>query len=146
MRFMLLMIPKGYESAHSDAMPDARAVERIAQYNNSMQKAGVLLSLDGLHPPSSGARVTFAAGRPEVMDGPFPGVEETLGGYWMIDVKSRDEAIEWAKRCPASQQEIIEVRRVQELSDFPGDVQKAATGLTDIQKHSERHRVSHQPF
>ena len=74
------------------------------KYNEALQKAGVLLALDGLHPPSMGARVTFAGGKPKVTDGPFAEAKEVLGGYWMIQVKSREEAIEWATRCPASRE------------------------------------------
>jgi len=118
MRFMMLMIPKGYEKAAPGAMPDAKAVAAMMKYNESLQKAGVLLSLEGLHPPSMGARVSFAAGKPKVTDGPFAEAKEVLGGYWMIQVKSREDAIEWAKRCPASGNEVIEIRQVQELSDF----------------------------
>ena len=126
MRFMLLMIPKGYESAAPGAVPDAAAVAAMAKYNETLTKAGVLLALDGLHPPSMGARVSFSQGKPTVTDGPFPETKEVLGGYWMIQVGSKQEAIEWARRCPASDNEVIEVRQVQELSDFPADVQKAA--------------------
>jgi hypothetical protein len=118
MRFMMLMIPKGYEKAGPGAMPDPKAVAAMMKYNEDLQKAGVLLALDALHPPATGARVTFAGGKPKVTDGPFAEAPETLGGYWMIQVKSRDEAIEWAKRCPASGNETIEVRQVQEASDF----------------------------
>jgi hypothetical protein len=134
MRFMMLMIPKGYEEAAPGTMPDAKAVEAMMKYNTALQKAGVLLALDGLHPPSMGARVTFADGRPKVTDGPFAEAKEVLGGYWMIDVKSREEAIEWAKRCPASPNEMIEIRQVQEMSDFPADVQKAAAGFEAMHK------------
>ena len=98
MRFMMLMIPKGYEAAPPGTVPDVTAVEAMMKYNESLQKAGVLIALDGLHPPSMGARVSFAGRRPKVSEAPFPGVREVLGGYWMIRVKSRDEAIEWAKR------------------------------------------------
>lgn len=132
MRFMMLMIPGGYENAAPGAMPDARAVAEMAKYNQSMQEAGVLLALDGLHPPSMGTRVAFSGGKPRVIDPPFPGVNETLGGYWMIQVKSKEEAIEWASRCPASGSETIEVRQVQELSDFPVDVQEAATDFSGM--------------
>jgi hypothetical protein len=125
MRFMMLMIPKGYESASPGTMPDAKAVAAMMKYNEELQKAGVLLALDGLHPPSVGARVTFAGGKPKVTDGPFAEAKEVLGGYWMIQVKSKEEAIEWAKRCPASGNETIEVRQVQEFADFPTDVQEA---------------------
>jgi hypothetical protein len=128
MRFMMLMIPKGYEAAAPGTVPDVKAVEAMARYNQSLQEAGVLLALDGLHPPSEGVRVSFAGGKPIVTGGPFPGVKEVLGGYWLIRVGSKEEAIEWAARCPASDNEIIEVRQVQELSEFPDDVRKAAGG------------------
>ena len=89
MRFMMLMIPKGYEKAAPGTMPDAKAVAAMMRYNESLQKAGVLLGLEGLHPPSTGARVTFAGGKPTVIDGPFIETKEVLGGYWMIQVKSK---------------------------------------------------------
>ncbi|MBB6094119.1 hypothetical protein HNQ60_003000 [Povalibacter uvarum] len=132
MRFMMLMIPKGYESAPAGTMPDAKAVEAMMKYNESLQRAGVLLALDGLHPPSMGARVSFAGGKPKVTDGPFAEAKEVLGGYWMIQVKSREEAIQWASRCPGGPNEVIEIRQVQELSDFPEDVQRAAAGLPEL--------------
>src|SRR5512147_2043228 len=134
MRFMMLMIPKGYATAAPGAMPDAKSVAAMMKYNESLQKAGVLLALDGLHPPSMGARVAFPGGKPKVTDGPFAEAKEVLGGYWMIQVKSREEAIEWASRCPASENEIIEIRQVQEFSDFPSDVQKAAAGFVEMQE------------
>jgi hypothetical protein len=133
MRFMMLMIPKGYESAKPGTMPDAERVAAMMKYNESLQKAGVLLALDGLQPPSMGARVTFAGGKPKVTDGPFAEAKEVLGGYWMIQVKSKEEAIQWATRCPGSENEIIEVRQVHEMSDFPADVQKAAADFTELQ-------------
>jgi hypothetical protein len=136
MRFMMLMIPKGYETAKPGTMPDAKAVEAMMKYNESLQKAGVLLALDGLHPPSMGARVSFEGGKPQVTDGPFAEAKEVVGGYWMIQVKSRDEAIEWAKRCPGSPNELIEIRQVVEMSDFPKDVKKAAAGFEALQAKS----------
>jgi hypothetical protein len=136
MRFMMLMIPKGYEKAEPGAMPSAEAVAAMMKYNESLQKAGVLLALDGLHPPSMGARITFKGGKPKVTDGPFAEAKEVLGGYWMIQVKSRGEAIEWASRCPGSENEMIEVRQVQEMSDFPADVQEAASGFAEMQNRS----------
>jgi len=132
-RFMMLMIPRGYESAAPGTVPDAKAVEAMMEYNEALQKAGVLLSLDGLHPPSMGARVSFAGGKPKVAKGPFADVGEVLGGYWMIQAASLDEAIAWAKRCPAGENEIIELRQVQELADFPEDVQAVAGKLTEMQ-------------
>jgi hypothetical protein len=130
---MLLMIPKGYESAEPGAMPDAKKVAAMMKYNESLQEAGVLLALDGLHPPSMGARVSFAGGKAKVIDGPFAEAKEVLGGYWMIQVRSREEAIEWASRCPGSENEVIEVRQIQEMSDFPADVQEAAAGFSELQ-------------
>ena len=129
MRFMMLMIPKGYEKAEPGAMPDASAVAAMMKYNESLQRAGVLLALDGLHPPSMGARVSFAGGKSTVTDGPFAEAKEVIGGYWMIQVKSKQEAIEWASRCPASHDCVVEIRQVQEFSDFPADVQEAAATL-----------------
>ncbi len=140
MRFMLLMIPKGYEKAAPDAAPSAEAVEAMTKYNEMLRKAGVLLSLDGLHPQSTGARVTFSgAGKPTVTDGPFIETREAIGGYWMIDVKSKAEAIEWASRCPA-QDATIEVRQVFELSEFPADVQEVAARFPELRAQSEQRR------
>jgi hypothetical protein len=132
MRFMLLVIPKGYETAKPGTVPDAEGVARMMKFNESLQKAGVLLALDGLHPPSMGARVTFQGGKATVHDGPFAEAKEMLGGYWMIQVRSKEEAVEWATRCPMADNEIIEVRQVQEMTDFPEDVQQAASGFSEM--------------
>jgi hypothetical protein len=126
MRFMMLVIPKGYEKAPAGTTPDAKLVEAMSKYNQSLKQAGVLLALDGLHPPSMGARVTFSGGKATVKDGPFAEAKEVLGGYWMIQAKSKEEAIEWARRAPMPDGEVIEIRQVREMSDFPPDVQKAA--------------------
>jgi hypothetical protein len=123
MRFMMFMIPNVREE---DWMPSAEAVAAMSKYNESLTKAGVLLSLDGLQPPSKGARVSFSGGKPRTIDGPFTEAKEVIGGYWMIQVKSKAEAVEWASRCPAADGDVIEVRQVFELSDFPPDVQRAA--------------------
>ena len=134
MRFMMLMIPLGYETAAPDVQLDPERVKAMMKYNEALQEAGVLIALDGLHPPSAGARVSFATGKPVVTDGPFTEAKEVLGGYWMIDVKSREEAIAWASKCPASENEIIEIRQVQEMSDFSDEVQQAAEGFAELQK------------
>ncbi len=94
MRFMMLMIPKGYETAEPGVMPDAEGVEKMMKYNEELQKAGILLSLEGLHPPSMGARVTFAGGKPTVTDGPFAEAKEVLGGYALMKAGSKAEVIE----------------------------------------------------
>ncbi|SFH87684.1 YciI family protein [Bradyrhizobium sp. Gha] len=134
MRFMMLMIPLGYESAPADVQLDPERVAAMMRYNEALKDAGVLITLDGLHPPSTGARVSFATGAPVVTDGPFAESKEVLGGYWMIEVASREEAIAWAKKCPASVNEVIEIRQVQEMSDFPPDVQAAAAGFHDLKQ------------
>lgn len=132
MRFMLLMIPNGYEKAAPGTTPDAKGVEAMMKYNESLRKAGVLLALDGLHPQSAGARVTFSGGRPMVTDGPFIETKEAVGGYWVIQVNSKAEAVTWASRCPADNA-VIEVRQVFEVSDFPADVQKVAATFPELQ-------------
>jgi len=136
MRFMMLMIPKGYESATPGTLPDAKSVEAMMKYNESLQKAGILLALDGLHPPSMGARISFPGGKAKVTDGPFAEAKEVLGGYWMIQVKNRDEAIAWASRCPAGENETIEIRQVMELAEFPEDVQAVAQKYPEMQPHA----------
>ena len=138
MRFMMLMIPLGYERAPPDVQLDPERVAAMMRYNEALKEAGVLITLDGLHPPSMGARVSFAGGKPVVTDGPFAESKEVLGGYWMIDVASRDEAIAWAQQCPASDNEIIEIRQVQEMGDFPDAVREAAAGLADLQQAGRR--------
>lgn len=126
MRFMMLVIPKAYEHAGADFVPPADLVAKMTKYNDSLTRAGVLLSLDGLHPPARGTRVSFSGGKARVTDGPFTEAKELIGGYWMIQVKSKDEAVEWAKRAPMLDGDVIEVRQVQEISEFPPEVQKAA--------------------
>ena len=134
MRFMMLVLPKGYATAAPGAMPDAKLVERMMAYNKSLGEAGVLLALDGLHPPSTGARVAFAGGKPKATNGPFADVKEVVGGYWMIQVRSKAEAIEWASRAPMADGDVIEIRQVQEMSDFSPEVQAAAAGFADLKK------------
>jgi hypothetical protein len=126
MRFIMLMIPQECDKAAPDTLPDAKMVAEMSKYNEALTRAVVLLALDGLHPPSMGARVSFSGGKATATDGPFSEAKEVLGGYWLIQVKSKEEAVEWAKRCPAGEHAVIEVRRVQEMSDFSPEVQQAA--------------------
>ena len=126
MRFMVLMYPS--ENAEKGALPDPKVFEAMMKYNDELAKAGVLLSLDGLQPTSKGARITWNAGKPIVTDGPFTEGKEIIGGYWMIQVKSKDEAIEWCKRIPPHDARKVELRQVFEMTDFPAEVQKAAEG------------------
>jgi hypothetical protein len=123
MRFMMLVIGKGYETAASDAAPNVEDFSRMMEFNKSLEKAGVLLAMDGLTPPSTGARISFNNNKATVTDGPFAEAKETIGGYWIIQARSREEAIEWAKRAPMGNDAIIEVRQIRGLADFSTDVQ-----------------------
>lgn len=123
MRFMMFMYP---EIQEDDWTPSAEDVGAMSRYNEELRKAGMLLALDGLHPPAEGATVSFDGDRKAtVTDGPFAEAKEVVGGYWLIQARSKDEAVEWASRCPGERCR-IEVRRVFEMEDFPQDVQEAA--------------------
>jgi hypothetical protein len=151
MRFMMFMIPPEYQSnapsekkAGENFAPPAEAVEAMMKYNEELAKAGILLSLDGLHPLLKGARITFEGGRTSVTDGPFIEAKDVIGGYWMIDVKSKDEAVEWAKRCPAVKVDsgaVVEVRQVFEESEFPEDIRKIADNKT-IKEELARRKIN----
>jgi hypothetical protein len=119
---MMLMIPN---IPDEQWMPSVEAVTAMTKYNEELTTAGVLLAVDGLHPPSTGVRVSFPDGKATVTDGPFAEAKEVIGGYWLIDVKSKEEAVEWAKRCPGGEREVVEVRPVFEMDDFPPEIQKA---------------------
>ena len=124
-RFMMLMYPNVSEEQYEEGVR-AEDAGAMAKFNQTLIQAGVLLALDGLHPASKGARVTLAGGRTTITDGPFTEAKELVGGYWLIDVKSKEEAVEWASRAPIDEGDVIEVRQVFELSDFDEDVQQAA--------------------
>lgn len=151
MRFMMFMIPPEYQQnaspkqkADANFAPPKEAVEAMMKYNEELAKAGVLLSLDGLHPLLKGARVAFKNGKTTVTDGPFAEAKEVVGGYWLVDVKSKEEAVEWAKRCPAVKVDsgaIIEVRQIFEMSEMPAEVQKAGESRI-VQEALEGHRRS----
>ena len=137
MKFMMMMIPRVYqpntpaaEKAGEGFAPPADAVEKMMKFNEELTRAGALIALDGLHPAAKGARVAFSGGKPKVTDGPFIESKEVIGGYWIIQAKSKEEAVEWARRCPAANGDVIEIRQVFEMSDFPADVQKAADNPT----------------
>jgi hypothetical protein len=121
MRFMILMIPnvyRGNKKLDPNFAPTADKVEPMGKFNNELTKAGALIACDGLHPLTRGARVSFAGGKASVTDGPFVETKEVLGGYWMIKAKSKEEAVNWMKRCPAEDGDIIEIRQVFEAEDF----------------------------
>ncbi|NLT06993.1 MAG: YciI family protein [Solirubrobacterales bacterium] len=127
MRFMLFMLPGGELRETGEwEPPTAAAVAEMTRFNEALVGAGVLLAADGLHPPSVGARVACRDGAKTVVDGPFAESKEVVGGYWLIDVRSRAEAVEWASRCPLEEGDVIEIRQVYEMSDFPAEVQAAA--------------------
>jgi len=122
MRFMMFMRP---EIGEEEWNPTAEDVAEMSRYNEELRKAGMLLALDGLHPPAEGALIKFGeGGETTVTDGPFAEAKEVVGGYWLIQARSKEEAVEWAKRCPGENC-AIEVRRVFEMEDFPQDVQEA---------------------
>lgn len=126
MRFMMLMYPQSSD-AEAGTMPTLEMVEAMMKYNEDLAKAGVLVGADGLHPTSRGARVRFPNGKAAVTDGPFAEAKEVLGGFWMLRVNSREEAIEWASRCPIQDAHaFVELRQVFEMEDFPQDLQAAA--------------------
>ena len=120
MRFM--MIVKATRDSEAGVMPDETLIAAMMKYNEELAKAGVLLDLAGLQPSSKGTRIKFAGGERVVIDGPFPYTSELIAGYWLIQVNSKEEAIEWAKRCPGPHGESaegeIELRQLFELDDF----------------------------
>ncbi len=146
---MMFMIPPEYQpdaspkqKADANFAPPAEAVAAMMKYNEELAKAGVLISLDGLHPLLKGARVTFKDGKTTVTDGPFIEAKEVVGGYWLINVKSKEEAVEWAKRCPAVKVHsgaVIEVRQIFEMSEMPADVRKAGESKV-VKEAIEKHR------
>ena len=125
MRFMMLMLPNIDPTA--DWTPTAEAVGEMTKYNDQLVQAGVMLTGEGLHPQTEGVRVSFTGGKATVTDGPFTEAKEMIGGYWLIQVKSKEEAVEWAKRCPTVGGDFaIELRQIFEMDEFPPDVQAAA--------------------
>jgi hypothetical protein len=116
-RFMMMIYPNIDQEPESWS-PDPETVKAMMTYNEQLSEAGVLLTLDGLHSATEGVRVEFSAdGASTVTDGPFTEAKEVIGGYWVIQTRSKEEAVEWAKRCPA-QDCMLEVRQVQEYEDF----------------------------
>jgi hypothetical protein len=116
------MLVKASKDSEAGAMPDDSLIAAMTKYNEEMAKAGILLDLAGLQPSSKGARIKFADGRSTIVDGPFAETKELIAGYWLIQVKSKEEAIDWAKRCPGPHGEgaegEIELRQLFELEDF----------------------------
>ncbi len=148
MKFLMMMIPRVYQPATPESeragegfAPPAEAVEKMMKFNEDLVKAGALIGLDGLQPMAKGARVAFAKGQATVTDGPFVESKEVIGGYWLIQVSSKQEALEWAQRCPAADGDVIEIRQVFEMSDFPPDVQQAADNPI-VREQVEKQKVN----
>ncbi|MDQ3356109.1 MAG: YciI family protein [Actinomycetota bacterium] len=118
MRFMILL--KADENTEAGVMPSEELLAEMGQYNEEMVKAGVLLAGEGLQPSSKGARVRFSGAERTVVDGPFAEAKELIAGYWLIQTKSKEEAVEWVKRCPnpLDEEAEIEIRQVFEAEDF----------------------------
>ncbi len=122
MKFLMLMIPRGYqpsapaaERAGEDFVPKLEELESMGKYNDELAKAGRIIDIDGLHPLAKGARVSFAKGKATVTDGPYIESKEVIGGYWIVELKSKEEAVEWAQRCPAQDGDVIEIRPIYEF-------------------------------
>ncbi len=127
MRFMMLL-PAPVEALEQCTVPDAGIVTAMRKYDEEMKKAGVLLSEEGLHPTSKGVRIKVSGGKRIVTDGPFIETKEVIAGFWIIQVKSKEEAVEWAERCPLPECGVIEIRQIFENCDFPPELQKKAAG------------------
>ena len=120
MQFMMLMIPNAYRDNPKleGFAPTKKDIEKMVRFNEELGKAVTILSLNGLHPLHKGARVSYGKGKPTVTDGPFIESKEVLGGYWLVEAKSKEELVEWMQRCPAEEGDIIEIRQVFDLADF----------------------------
>ena len=120
MRFMMLVYPKGYEGSAPETVPDPKHVIEMGKYNQELTDAGVLRAMDGLDSPARGARVTFDTGKAVVRDGPFTETKELIAGFWLLQVRSKEECIEWVKRCPNPMEGAseIEIRQVFDADDF----------------------------
>jgi hypothetical protein len=120
MRFM--MIVKANRDSEAGVLPRKEMLAAMGKYNEELAKAGVMLAGEGLQASSKGARITFTGSKRTVTDGPFTETKELVAGFWLIQVKSKEEAIEWAKRVPFKDGEVLEIRQVFEASDFPADI------------------------
>ncbi|GGB82781.1 YciI family protein [Pseudoduganella buxea] len=120
MRFMILV--KANADSEAGKMPSTELLTAMGKYNEELVNAGVLLAGEGLHPSARGARVRFGGGTPQVVDGPFAETKELVAGFWLIQVKSMDEAIEWVRRAPMQDGDEVEIRRVFEAEDFGAEL------------------------
>jgi hypothetical protein len=127
---MVLMIPGNKKSYEAGAMPEPALIDKMMKYNEELAKAGILVSLDGLHPSPKGARIAFTGGKARATDGPFAESKELIGGYWVWQVKSKEEAVEWAKRCPAEEGDTLELRQIFDPADFGPEIEARGEELT----------------
>lgn len=121
MQFMMLMIPAVYQGGKTvdpGFVPDPKKIEEMGRFNEELGKALKIISINGLHPQNTGARVSFAGGKPSVTDGPYIETKEVIGGYWLVEAPSKEEVLKWVQRCPADPGDVIEIRQVFELEDF----------------------------
>ena len=121
MQFMMLMIPAVYQGGKKvdpGFVPDPKKVQEMMRFNEELGKIFKILSLNGLHPVNTGARVSFTQGKTSVTDGPFIETKEVLGGYWLIEAPSKAEVVQWTQRCPAEEGDVIEIRQVFDEADF----------------------------
>jgi len=121
MQFLMLMIPAVYQGGKKvdpDFVPDPKKIEEMGKFNEELGKALKIISINGLHPQNTGARVAFGQGKPNVTDGPFIETKEVIGGYWLVEAESKEEVLKWVQRCPADPGDVIEIRQVFELADF----------------------------
>lgn len=132
MRFLVLMIPEVYQTKNgkkTDAhfTPDPEMMAKMGKFNEELENSGALLSLDGLHPLTTSARVALSGGKTTVTDGPSMDAKDVVGGYWLLQAKTKQQVVDWMKRCPAQDGDVIEIRQVFEMLDFPADLQASAT-------------------
>ena len=128
MRFLVMVKPRATGAYEAGKMPSPELIAKMGAFNAELAKAGVLLAAEGLHPSSQGARISFAGGAPRVVDGPFAETKELVGGFWLLQVKSKAEAIEWLRRCPFEDNEEIELRQIYDVEDFTAAMQRQGDG------------------
>ena len=121
MQFMMLMIPAVYQAGKTvdpSFVPDPKKIEEMGKFNEELGKALKIISINGLHPQNTGARIAFAGGQPSVTDGPFIETKEVIGGYWLVEAESKEEVLKWVQRCPADPGDVIEIRQIFDAADF----------------------------
>ena len=143
MRFMMLV--KADKNSEAGVLPSKELVAAMGKFNEEMAKAGVMLAGEGLHASSKGARIKFSGAKRTVTDGPFPETKELLAGFWMIQVKSKKEAIEWASRIPFAGSEEVEIRQVFEATDFPPEILPAKDAAREQALREELQRKGTKP-